>query len=228
MPYDILIVAEQKFLRDAIGIIVESANEFRIAAVAENRTEAVEVCNECNPDVALIEFGTIGLNGLGVAGILLRQRPRLSVVFFSKHDDDGSVLSAIRAGARAYLSRRASAGDLLDALRAVCNGRSYFGPILAEGVLARIQEGGVEAKALRLEGLSPRELEVLRLIALGGTSKSIAGRLRLGVSDVRRDRQILMKKLCTNSVAGLTQAAVSAGLTDEHSVSAVLRADARV
>jgi DNA-binding NarL/FixJ family response regulator len=228
MPYDILIVAEQKFLRDAIRIIVESGSEFRIAAVAENRTEAVEGCKECNPDVALIDFGLTGLNSLGIAGVLLRQCPRLSVVFFSRHDDDRSVLSAIGAGARAYLSRRASAGDLMDALHAVSNGRSYFGPHLSEGVLARIQDGDVEAKAFRLEGLSPRELEVLRLIAQGGTSKSIADRLRLGFCDVRRDRQILMKKLRTNSVAGLTQAAVSAGLTDERSVPAVLRAGSRV
>jgi len=125
------------------------------------------------------------------------------------------VVSAIRSGARAFVLKRASDNDLVDALRTVAKGGSYLSPQVSDKLLHRIQRGDLESKpaASALDGLSPRELQVLRLVAEGKTSKEIAVMLDLGLQTVRSYRKTMMKKLNVNNVAGLTQLALAAGLT---------------
>jgi DNA-binding NarL/FixJ family response regulator len=104
---------------------------------------------------------------------------------------------------------------LLDALRTVAKGGSYLSPQVSDLLLSRIQRGDLEAKPLpsMLQGLSPRELQVLRLVAEGKTSKEIAMMLDLGLQTVRSYRKTMMKKLNVNNVAGITQLALAAGVT---------------
>jgi DNA-binding NarL/FixJ family response regulator len=125
------------------------------------------------------------------------------------------VVRAIRSGARAFVLKRAADTALLDALRTVAKGGSYLSPQVSDRLLTRIQRGDLEARNVpsALEGLSPRELQVLRLVAEGKTSKEIAVMLDLGLQTVRSYRKTMMKKLGVNNVAGLTQLALSAGLT---------------
>ena len=124
-------------------------------------------------------------------------------------------MSAIRAGARAFVIKRASDDDLLDALRTVAKGGSYLSPQVSDRLLQRIQRGDLDARTtpIGLDDLSPRELQVLRMVAEGKTSKDIAILLDLGLQTVRSYRKTMMKKLNVNNVAGLTQLALSAGLT---------------
>jgi len=125
------------------------------------------------------------------------------------------VLSAIRSGARGFLLKRASSDDLIDALRTVALGGSYLSSPVSDRLLRRIQSGEMQLRTslTPVDKLSPREQQVLRLIADGKTSKDIAVLLDLGEQTVRTYRKTLMKKLGVNNVAGLTQMALSAGLT---------------
>nr|MCU0246645.1 response regulator transcription factor [Bryobacter sp.] len=129
--------------------------------------------------------------------------------------DENSVVSAIRSGARAFVLKKASDNDLVDALRTVAKGGSYLSPQVSDKLLTRIQRGDLDSKPLpgAIDGLSPRELQVLRMVAEGKTSKEIAVLLSLGLQTVRSYRKTMMKKLNVNNVAGLTQLALSAGLT---------------
>jgi DNA-binding NarL/FixJ family response regulator len=138
------------------------------------------------------------------------------------YDDEESVVSSIRAGARGYVVKRASSGDLLDALRVVARGGSYLSPHVSEQLLARIRRGDVEAPARHpeLSQLTPREFQVLGMIVEGKASKEIAVLLNLGVETVRSYRKTMMKKLGVNNVAGLIRVAVSAGLTGKKPPSA--------
>jgi DNA-binding NarL/FixJ family response regulator len=156
-----------------------------------------------------------GLNGIEATAELLRHVPSAKVVILSMYDDERSVVGAIRSGARAFVLKRASDSDLLDALRTVAKGGSYLSPQVSDQLLKRIQRGDLEAGAVpsALETLSPRELQVMRLVAEGQTSKEIAALLDLGLQTVRSYRKTLMKKLGVNNVAGLTQIALAAGLT---------------
>jgi DNA-binding NarL/FixJ family response regulator len=131
------------------------------------------------------------------------------------YDDEHSVVSAIRSGARAFILKRASDTDLVDALRIVARGGSYLSPQVSDRLLSRIQKGDLDSRpaVAALEVLSPRELQVLRMVAEGKTSKEIAVMLDLKEQTVRSYRKTMMKKLGVNNVAGLTQLALSTGLT---------------
>ena len=132
------------------------------------------------------------------------------------YDDVNSVVGAIRAGARAFVLKKASEADLVGALRTAAKGGSYLSPQVSDRLLHRIQRGDLDpAKPLpsALDVLSPRELQVLRLVAEGKTSKEIAVLLDLGLQTVRSYRKTMMKKLGVNNVAGLTQLALASGIT---------------
>jgi DNA-binding NarL/FixJ family response regulator len=213
MTFDIVLVDDHKLVRDGVKTILERGAEFRVVGEAENGADAVQLCKKANPDMVLMDIGLPGMNGVEATTELLRHCPRVKVVILSMYDDENSVVSAIRSGARAFVLKKASSNDLLDALRTVAKGGSYLSSQVSDRLLTRIQRGDLEPKDRPLEGLSPRELQVLRLVAEGKTSKDIAVMLDLGLQTVRSYRKTMMKKLGVNNVAGLTQLALAAGLT---------------
>jgi DNA-binding NarL/FixJ family response regulator len=213
MPFNVLLVDDHKLMRDGVKTILERVADFKVMAEAENGTDAVQACKKLRPDIVLMDIGLPGMNGIEATEEILRHCPGTRVVILSMYDDENSVVSAIRSGARAFVLKKASSNDLLDALRTVAKGGSYLSSQVSDRLLTRIQRGDLERKDQPLEGLSPRELQVLRLVAEGKTSKDIAVMLDLGLQTVRSYRKTMMKKLGVNNVAGLTQLALAAGLT---------------
>jgi two-component system response regulator DegU len=215
MPFDILLVDDHKIMRDGIKAILGRAEEFRVVGEAENGTDAVQFVKQLRPDLVLMDIGLPGLNGAEATAEILRHHPDCKVAILSMYDDENTVVSAIRSGARAFILKKASATDLLDALRVVANGGAYLSPQVADRLLRRIQKGDLESKepAAALKTLSPRELQVLRMVADGKTNKEIAVMLDLAEQTVRSYRKTMMKKLGVNNAAGLTQLALATGLT---------------
>jgi DNA-binding NarL/FixJ family response regulator len=215
MPHSVLLVDDHKIMRDGIRAILKHSDEFRIAGEADNGSDAVQLCKKAVPDIVLMDIGLPGLNGIEATTEILRHCPHTKVIILSMYDDEHSVVSAIRSGARAFVLKKASDSDLVDALRTVAKGGSYLSPQVSDRLLNRIQRGDLESRPLPsvLQGLSPRELQVLRLVAEGKTSKEIAVMLDLGLQTVRSYRKTMMKKLNVNNVAGLTQLALAAGVT---------------
>lgn len=215
MAYQVLLVDDHKIMRDGIKAILKHSDEFAVAGEAENGSDAVQICKKNRPEIVLMDIGLPGLNGIEATTEILRHCPETRVIILSMYDDEHSVVSAIRSGARAFVLKKASDNDLLDALRTVAKGGSYLSPQVSDRLLNRIQRGDLESKPLpsALEGLSPRELQVLRMVAEGKTSKEIAVMLDLGLQTVRSYRKTMMKKLGVNNVAGLTQLALGAGIT---------------
>jgi DNA-binding NarL/FixJ family response regulator len=215
MPYQVLLVDDHKIMRDGIKAILRHSEEFNVIGEAESGTEAVQICKKKRPDIILMDIGLPGLNGIETTTEILRHNPEAKIIILSMYDDEHSVVSAIRSGARAFVLKKASDDDLLDALRTVAKGGSYLSPQVSDRLLQRIQRGDLDSKptASALSDLSPRELQVLRLVAEGKTSKEIAVMLDLGLQTVRSYRKTMMKKLGVNNVAGLTQVALAAGIT---------------
>jgi NarL family two-component system response regulator LiaR len=215
MPFSVLLVDDHKILRDGIKNILERTPDFHVVGEAESGSDAVTLSRKLHPDVVLMDIGLPGLNGIDATSEVLRYCPSTKVMMLSMYDDANSVVAAFRSGARAFLLKKASSSDLLDALRTVSKGGSYLSPQVSEHLLNRIQRGDLEPKgsAGPLDGLSPRERQVLRLVAEGKTSKDIAVMLDLGLQTVRTYRKTLMKKIGVNNIAGLTQVALAAGLT---------------
>jgi len=214
MPNRVLVVEDHKIMRDGIRALLDRNSEFTVVGDVETGQEAVQLCSELRPDIVLMDIGLPGLNGVDTTTELLRQHPAVKVVMLSMYDDEDSVVSSIRAGARGYVVKRASSGDLLDALRVVARGGSYLSPHVSEQLLARIRRGQAVAPGRHpsLAQLTPREYQVLGLIVEGKASKEIAVMLNLGVETVRSYRKTMMKKLHVNNVAGLIHVAMAAGL----------------
>lgn len=215
MPLDVLLVDDHKIMRDGIKAILSHSSEFRVVGEAENGPDAVQFTKRLKPHMALMDIGLPGLNGVETTQEILRFHPDCKIVILSMYDDENSVVGAIRAGARGFILKRASDMDLVEALRMVAAGGVYLSPQVSDRLLTRIQKGDLEARQAHsaLDGLSPRELQVLRLVAEGKTSKEIATVLDLSEQTIRSYRKTMMRKLGVNNVAGLTQLALSTGLT---------------
>jgi DNA-binding NarL/FixJ family response regulator len=209
-------VDDHKIMRDGIKTILERTTDFRIAGEAETGSEAVTACKKLRPDLVLMDIGLPGMSGIDATTEILRHCPNAKVIMLSMYDDENSVVAAFRAGVRAFVLKKASSSDLLDALRTVAKGGSYLSSQVSDHLLIRIQRGDLESKSAPgpLHGLSPREQQVLRLVAEGKTSKEIAVMLNLGLQTVRTYRKTLMKKIGVTNIAGLTHVALSAGLAN--------------
>src|SRR5215470_13984598 len=215
MSFDVLLVDDHKIMRDGIKAILCRGDEFRVVGEAESGPDAVQFVKRNRPDMVLMDIGLPGLNGVETTVEILRYHPECKIVILSMYDDENNVVSAIRSGARAFILKKASDADLLEALRMVARGGAYLSPQVSDRLLARIQKGDLESRqaSSALDVLSPRELQVLRLVADGKTSKEIAVILDLGLQTVRSYRKTMMRKLGVNNVAGLTQLALAAGIT---------------
>src|SRR5260370_35909072 len=205
MPFQVLLVDDHKIMRDGIKAILRHREDFHVMGEAESGTDAVQFCRNKRPDIILMDIGLPGLNGIETTTEILRHNHDVKIIILSMYDDENSVMGAIRSGARAFVLKKASDGDLLDALRTVAKGGSYLSPQVSDRLLHRIQRGDLDASKpppSALEVLSPRELQVLRLVAEGKTSKEIAVLLNLGLQTVRSNRKTMMKKLNAKNTTG--------------------------
>lgn len=214
MAATVVIVDDHKILRDGLKAILRFGDEFEVVGESDSGTEAISLVRKFKPDIVIMDVFIHGLNGIEATLDILRSTPSTRVVILSMYDDENTVLSAVRSGARAFVLKKASDNDLLVALRTVAAGGFYLSPQVSDRLMNRIQRGDLEIRpGTQLSQLSPRELQVLRLVAEGKTSKEIATLLDIGLQTVRSYRKTMMKKLSVNNVAGLTQLALSAGLT---------------
>ncbi len=215
MPIRVLIVDDHKIMRDGIKAILKPALDLDVVGETDSGVDAVQLVRKLRPDVVMMDIDLQGMSGIEATLEMLRHNPDTRVMMLSMYDDEHSVISAVKAGARGFVLKRASDGDLLLALRTVAQGGSYLSPRVSDRLLDRIQKGTVDesTQSVPLAGLSPREIQVLRLVAEGKTSKEIAVMLDLSVQTIRSYRKAMMKKLNVNNIAGLTQLALATGLT---------------
>lgn len=220
--FDVLLVDDHKIMRDGLKAILRACEEFRVVAESDNGADGVQIARRLRPHIVVMDLSLPGLNGIEATLEILRHAPETRIVVLSMYDDENSVIQAIRAGARAFVLKAASDSDLLDALRTVARGGSYLSSQVSDKLLLRIQRGDLETlKPSPVETLTPREQQVMRLIAEGKTSKEIAVLLDLGLQTVRSYRKTLMKKLGVGNVAELTQLAISSGMAKSREESVI-------
>lgn len=220
MACNVLLVDDHKIMRDGIKAILSRNADFNVVGEAQNGRDALDFVRRFRPHMVLMDIGLPDLNGVEITAEILRAHPAAKVVILSMYDDEHSVVSAVRAGARGFVLKHASDTDLMGALVIVAGGGMYVSPQVSDHLLQRIQNGDMNAAPLpkAIDKLAPREVQVLKLVAQGKTSKEIGGLLQLTEQTVRSYRKTMMKKVGVNNVAGLTQLALSVGLT--HSAKA--------
>lgn len=214
-PIRVLVVDDHVVVREGLRQVLGAAEEFAIVGEAATGAEALALAAEQRPDVVLLDLTMPGMSGLDVAAALRERLPETRVLVLSMHEQDEYVVAAVRGGAHGYVLKDARPGDLRDAIRAVHAGDGYFSPAVAGRLGAAMRgETASATPQQRLERLTPREREVLTLVAGGLTNRDIGARLGISPRTVESHRESLMKKLSLRSVAELTRFALQSGLID--------------
>lgn len=211
--YTILLVDDHQIMRDGLRALLEASGEFQVVGEAETGGQAVAAAARTRPHLVVMDLSLPGMDGIEATVELLRESPQSKVVILSMYDDEASVVQAMRSGARGFVIKKASQADLLAALRTVARGGTYLSPEVSDKFLECVRKGDFRKRnSSVLSVLTPREAQVMRLIAEGKTSKEIAVMLDLSLETVRGYRKTLMRKLNVNNVAALTQIAIAEGL----------------
>lgn len=212
MPKTLILADDHRILRDGLRAIFEQQNRYRIVGEAGDGMEAIRLCRTLQPDLAIIDSHMPILSGLDVAAEIQHSSSGTRVLVLSSDSAESNVLQAVRFGVKGFVLKTAPVSELLQALETVSSGGTFVSPEVSSILLNCIRRGEAPQTGHSLHGLSPRELQVLRLIAEGRTSRDIAAILDLGLETVRSYRKTLMRKTRVNNIAGLTQLALSAGI----------------
>lgn len=210
-PIRVLLADDHTLVRAGVRGLLEGLAGVEVVGEAEDGHEALRLSDQLRPDVVLLDVGMPGLNGLEVAGRLATLDSSIRVLILSMHTSEEYVLRALRAGCAGYLLKRSAVSELEVAVRAVARGETYLSPAVSKQVVDDYvgRTGGATDP---LEALTPRQREVLQLVAEGHTSKEIAEQLGLSFKTVEAHRAQIMERLGLQDLAGLVRFAVRVGL----------------
>jgi len=191
----ILLADDHTILRSGIRAILEDEPGFVVVGEAENGRSAVTMACQVEPDVVIMDIAMPLLNGLEATRQIKRQCPGVRVLILTMHDNEEYIRQVLEAGAMGYILKDAAAKELINAIRAVHRGESVLSPAITRLVIEDYLRWGGTRPQEESDGLSPREREVLQLIAEGHTNKQIAEILSISVKTVQAHRTNLMQKL---------------------------------
>jgi len=210
----VLIADDHEVARRGIRALLESHPGWEVCGEAKDGRETVELANQLKPDVTLLDIGMPNLNGLEAARKILAVSPDAAILILTMHDTDHVVREVLRAGARGFLLKSDAGRDLVAAVEALQQQRTFFttrvSQMVLDGYLGR--ENYEAGNGDREDVLTTREREVIQLLAEGKTSKEVAVALNLSVKTAETHRTNLMRKLDLHSVADLTRYAVRNGI----------------
>jgi DNA-binding NarL/FixJ family response regulator len=207
----VLVADDHAIVRTGIRHVLETEPGFTVVGEASNGAEALALAVELAPDVVVLDISMPGGSGLGTAAELRRRCPDTRILILSMHDNAEYVLESLRAGVHGYLLKDSAATELGGAIRAVCQGESFFSPPVARQ-LGAVVRGELSGQAGAVAALTSRERQVLVGVAGGRTNKEIAQELGISHRTVESHRESLMRKLDVYTVAGLTKIALEEGL----------------
>ena len=213
-PLRILLADDHALVRAGLRSIVASFPDVEIVGETGDGKEAVRLSEQLQPDVVLMDVSMPGLNGLEATRRITRQHSRPRVVMLSMHADKEYVHQALAAGAAGYLLKNADPAELEMALRAVGRGEVWLSPAISRTVTVALIRGEETAGggAAQTQSLTPRQREVIQLIAEGHSTKGIARLLQLSVKTVETHRAQIMNRLGIHDVAGLVRYAIRTGI----------------
>lgn len=197
----ILLADDHNIMRDGLRLLLERQSGFDIVGEASDGRHALMLAQEFRPDVAIIDIAMPGLNGIEATRRITETCPQTAVIILSMHCDESYVIRSLKAGARGYLLKDSARADLISAIRAVTQAKTYFSPKISQ-ILQEdyMQELAQKDQDDSYDLLTDREREVLQLIAEGLANKEIATKLNLSVYTVDTHRSHILRKLNLHSV----------------------------
>jgi two-component system, NarL family, response regulator NreC len=209
VPIRILIADDHAVVRSGLRALLGADRELEVVGEAADGAETLQLAAELHPDLVLLDVTMPPENGLRTARRLKELQPALAVLILTMHEDEGLLHEALRAGAAGYLIKRAEEAEILQAIRAAIRGDIYVHPAMTRALLHHPVATEHRRGAL-VDPITPRELEVLKLLARGNTNRQIAGLLTLSIRTVENHRANLMSKL------GLTSRVALVDYAEEH------------
>lgn len=210
--FRILIADDHEVARRGIRALIESHPGWEVCAEASDGRDAVRLAAQLKPDVVLLDIGMPSLNGLDATRQILTAAPETRVLILTMHDSDQVVREVLAAGARGFLLKSDAGRDLVTAVEALQHKRTFFTTKVAQLVLEGYLHPTLSLDKLGRSVLTPREREVIQLLAEGKTTKEVATTLNLSVKTAETHRTNLMRKLDLHSVVDLTLYAVRNGI----------------
>ncbi len=209
----VMLADDHHLVRQGIRSLLEKNADIEVVGEAGNGQEVLNLIGQLQPDVLIVDIAMPMLNGIQVAEQVRMQKLPTRVVMLSMYDDDILVRRALRHGAIGFLLKRSVSEELLLSVQAAYRNEPYLSPAVSKIVLADfLSEHALDAKEDPLERLSPREQQVLQMLAEGHTNASIAQHLSLSVKTIEKHRSNLMLKLNVQDLAGLVRIAMKYGL----------------
>ncbi len=185
--------------------------EFDVVGTVEDGQALLAVAEKLQPDLVLVDVSMPGLNGIEVVRRLKKTAPRIKTMMVTMHTDPAYVTEAFRAGTSGYLLKRSATDELVKAIHEVLQGRSYLTPLITKETLHSLIQG-LGRRATGTPVLTPRQRQVLKLVAEGCSAKEIATRLNVSVKTVEFHKGRIMEQLDLHTTAELTKYAVASGL----------------
>lgn len=209
----ILIADDHAIVRDGLRMILESHGEINVIGETAEGLETVKQAKVLLPDVIIMDISMPNLNGIEATRRISHDHPDIRIVILSMLSSAEDIFRALQAGASGYLLKESAGGEVIQAVQTVHSGKRYLSRKVDDIVIdSYIRERNLETARSPLEQLSPREREVLQMVAEGKTSSEIAGMLFLSTKTVETYRSRLMQKLGLNDIPALVKFAVSQGI----------------
>ncbi|MGH9480647.1 MAG: response regulator [Terriglobales bacterium] len=207
MPIRVLLADDHQIVRQSLKLLLEREG-LAVVGEAANGRDAAQLAETLKPDVAVLDIGMAILNGLDGAREVRKVSPRTEIIILTAHDEEPYLLDALRIGAKGFILKSHAAEELIRAVREAARGRVYLSPEVSRAVVQSYQDGTQQSR----DPLSPRERQVLQLVAEGKTTKEVAGVLNISVKTAETHRTRLMEKLDIHETAGLVRYAIRRGL----------------
>ncbi|MCI0710902.1 MAG: response regulator transcription factor [Chloroflexi bacterium] len=216
MTIRVLIVDDHEIVRSGMQLMLEDDDQIELIGEAENGEDAVRLAVELLPDVVIMDITLPDINGIEATRRIKAQAPEVAVLAMTIHEEPEYFFEMLKAGASGYVPKRVASEELFKAIEVVAAGHVFLEPVVAKNLVTdylELAQSGGDEKA-RYDGLTPREREVLTLIARDYTNQAIANKLGISVKTVERHRENMMHKLELHSRTALVKYAIRKGLID--------------
>jgi DNA-binding NarL/FixJ family response regulator len=213
-PARLLLADDHAMVRRGLRLVLDAEADLRVVAEAGDGIEAIEQARSTDLDLAILDVSMPRMTGLQAAAELAALRPDLRVLMLSMHESEQYLYEALKAGASGYVLKSAADRDLVEACRAALRGEPFLYPSAIASLIRDFLDRSRAGEAAPLDPLTPRELQVVKLIAESHTNAQIAGALQISAKTVERHRENLMAKLGMRDRVELTRYAIRRGLVE--------------
>jgi two-component system, NarL family, response regulator NreC len=212
----VLLAEDHVMVRAGLQALLERDKDIKVIGEASNGQEAIDLTSELQPDVLVLDIMMPRLNGIQAAEQIRTLKLPVKILFVSMYSDTGLVRQALQTGAKGYVLKTSAGEELLQAIRAVAKGETYLGEEISSMAMEDSFRPNMKQVDNPLELLSPREKEILQLIAEEHTSSEVAKILSISEKTVEKHRANMMEKLQARNLAGLVRLAIKYGLIDKN------------